>query len=114
MQLLKSYGYSSTKIYDIRITHNNYQPFIDGFDLTLESSASDNVRIIWAYSVALLYMTHWHHTNHFGFLIFDEPEQQRMKEASSEQLYKSLSSVKIANMQSIIATSEDQKLLHEK
>jgi hypothetical protein len=113
-ELLKSYGYSSTKTYEIKITKNNYQPFLDGFDLTLESSASDNIRIIWAYSVALLYMTHWYKTNHFGFLIFDEPEQQRMKEASSEQLYKSLTNIKIANMQSIIATSEDKELLYAK
>lgn len=115
LELLKLYGYSSiAKIYEIQITKNNYQPFLDGFDLTLESSASDNIRIIWAYSVALLYMTHWYKTNHFGFLIFDEPEQQRMKDTSSEQLYKTLSSVKISNMQSIIATSEDEKLLLEK
>ncbi|MGE0051313.1 MAG: AAA family ATPase [Arcobacter sp.] len=115
LELLKSYGYSSiAKIHEIQITKNNYQPFLDGFDLTLESSASDNIRIIWAYSVALLYMTHWYKTNHFGFLIFDEPEQQRMKDTSSEQLYKTLSSVKISNMQSIIATSEDEKLLLEK
>lgn len=115
LELLKSYGYSSiAKIYEIQITKNNYQPFLDGFDLTLESSASDNIRIIWAYSVALLYMTHWYKTNHFGFLIFDEPEQQRMKEASSEQLYKTLSSVKISNMQSIVATSEDSVLLNQK
>ncbi|MCK9477100.1 MAG: AAA family ATPase [Candidatus Muirbacterium halophilum] len=115
LELLKSYGYSSiTKIHEIQITKNNYQPFLDGFDLTLESSASDNIRIIWAYSVALLYMTHWYKTNHFGFLIFDEPEQQRMKEASSEQLYKTLASVKISNMQSIVATSEDSVLLNQK
>lgn len=115
LELLKSYGYSSiAKIYEIQITKNNYQPFLDGFDLTLESSASDNIRIIWAYSVALLYMTHWYKTNHFGFLIFDEPEQQRMKEASSEQLYKTLASVKISNMQSIVATSEDSVLLNQK
>ena len=115
LELLKLYGYSSiAKIYEIQITKNNYQPFLDGFDLTLESSASDNIRIIWAYSVALLYMTHWYKTNHFGFLIFDEPEQQRMKDTSSEQLYKTLASVKISNMQSIIATSEDEKLLLEK
>ncbi|MAD42368.1 MAG: hypothetical protein CL623_08260 [Arcobacter sp.] len=109
--LLKIYGYSSTETFNIQITKNNYQPFLDGFDLTLESSASDNIRIIWAYSVALLYMTHWFETNHFGFLIFDEPQQQRMKEISSEQLYKSLNSVKVSNMQSIIATSEDKELL---
>lgn len=115
LELLKSYGYSSiAKIHEIKITKNNYQPFLDGFDLTLESSASDNIRIIWAYSVALLYMTHWYKTNHFGFLIFDEPEQQRMKEASSEQLYKTLASVKISNMQSIVATSEDIELLNQK
>ena len=115
LELLKLYGYSSiAKIYEIQITKNNYQPFLDGFDLTLESSASDNIRIIWAYSVALLYMTHWYKTNHFGFLIFDEPEQQRMKDTSSEQLYKTLASVKISNMQSIVATSEDEKLLLEK
>ena len=59
-------------------------------------------------------MTHWYKTNHFGFLIFDEPEQQRMKEASSEQLYKTLASVKISNMQSIVATSEDSVLLNQK
>lgn len=113
-ELLKTYGYSSAEIYGIKITKDNYLPFLDGFDLTLESSASDNIRIIWAYSVAMLYMTHWYRTNHFGFLIFDEPQQQRMKEISSEQLYKSLSSIKISNMQSIIATSEDEKLLLQK
>ena len=70
-ELLKTYGYSSAEIYGIKITKDNYLPFLDGFDLTLESSASDNIRIIWAYSVAMLYMTHWYRTNHFGFLIFD-------------------------------------------
>ncbi len=112
--LLQKYGYSSTKIYNIKITTKNYQPFFDGFDLTLESSASDNIRIIWAYSVALLYMTHLYETNHFGFVVFDEPEQQRMKEASSKELYISLASAKISNMQSIVATSEDSALLKSK
>ena len=114
-KLLDIYGFQSKNPSEVIISFDNYtyKPYVDGFDITLDSSASDHIRVIWAYSVALLYLTHKFDTNHFGFLLFDEPRQQSMKYASSKELYKTLSQVSVNSKQSIVATSEDDKLFFE-
>jgi len=114
-KLLDLYGFQSKTPNEVIISFDNYtyKPYVDGFDITLDSSASDHIRVIWAYSVALLYLIDKFDTNHFGFLLFDEPRQQSMKHASSKELYKTLSKVSVNSKQSIVATSEDDKLFYE-
>ena len=43
--------------------------------MKFDSSASDNIRGIWAYTVALLQVSMSKGGNHPGVLIFDEPVQ---------------------------------------
>ena len=50
-------------------------PVIDKFDMKFDSSASDNIRAIWSYTLALLQTSKKQIGNHPGVLIFDEPTQ---------------------------------------
>lgn len=73
---LKRYGYRSVADIDrIKISEENYQPTIEEFDLRFDSSASDCIRSIWAYTIALLQTSIEYNGNHPGVVIFDEPDQ---------------------------------------
>lgn len=73
---LEEYQYTSiSNINSIEISNENYLPVIEGFDMKFDSSASDNIRAIWAYTMALLETSLKNDGNHFGVLIFDEPAQ---------------------------------------
>ncbi len=52
---LKDFKYTSiSNIGAIEISRDNYMPVIDRFDMKFDSSASDNIRAIWSYTLALL------------------------------------------------------------
>lgn len=53
-------------------------PIINGFDIKFDSSASDNVRVIWAFTLALVQTSICIKGNHPKVLIFGEPGQQSM------------------------------------
>lgn len=75
---LKRYHYSSLSSFegiDISVT-SSLLPTIDGFDMKFDSSASDNIRVIWAFTMALLQVSIEKEGNHPGVIIFDEPGQQ--------------------------------------
>lgn len=110
-----SFDYSSVPIPDIRIDPETLMPALD--DLTLrqvfrkkveaESSASDFVRLIWAFLIAL-YQTSNHREysgNHPGAVLFDEPGQHSMSHSSQRALMMTLSGEK--GLQSIVAASFD-------
>jgi len=74
---LKSYGYKSIPNLDeVTISEESYLPLFEGFDMKFDSSASDNIRVIWAFTVALLQVSLLKDGNHPTVLIFDEPDQQ--------------------------------------
>ena len=75
---LKRYHYRSLSSFDeIEISVNSsLLPTIDGFDMKFDSSASDGIRVIWAFTMALLQVSIEKDGNHPGILIFDEPAQQ--------------------------------------
>jgi len=74
---LKRYNYSSLSSFDgIEIAEESLLPTIDGFDMKFDSSASDNIRVIWAFTMALLQVSIEKNGNHPGVIIFDEPGQQ--------------------------------------
>lgn len=50
-------------------------PTIENFDMKFDSSASDHIRRIWAFTIALLQTSNAYAGNHSGMLIFDEPGQ---------------------------------------
>lgn len=73
---LRMFNYSSAADYNaIQISQDNYLPVSEGFDMKFGSSASDNIRAIWAYTIALLHTSIEVGGNHPGILIFDEPAQ---------------------------------------
>lgn len=74
--LLQEFGYSSKSTNSISISDETYLPIIDGYDIRYDSSASDFVRCIWAYSIALMETSKEVNGNHPNMLIFDEPKQQ--------------------------------------
>lgn len=74
---LRKFGYKSIHNLDeIEISHENYLPLFEGFDMKFDSSASDNIRVIWAFTLALLEVSIKTDGNHPCVLIFDEPDQQ--------------------------------------
>lgn len=75
---LKRYHYSSLSSFDgIDISINSsLLPTIDGFDMKFDSSASDGIRVIWAFTMALLQVSIEKDGNHPCVIIFDEPAQQ--------------------------------------
>lgn len=74
---LQRYHYSSlTSLDGIEISEESLLPTIDGFDMKFDSSASDGIRTIWAFTLALLQVSIEKNGNHPGVIIFDEPAQQ--------------------------------------
>ena len=98
---LKLYNYSSLSDFTkIDISKETLLPTIDGFDMKFDSSASDSVRLIWAYSLSLLQVSIEKNGNHPGILIFDEPAQQSIVPEDMKQLIGSL--IQIRNKAQII------------
>lgn len=74
---LRKYGYKSIlDLEDISISDESYLPLFEGFDMKFDSSASDNIRVIWAFTMALLQVSILKGGNHPTVLNFDEPDQQ--------------------------------------
>lgn len=111
---LFGFGYDSNEKYQISI--NRKEPFKyfpvyknhrnDNIpqSIRINSSASDFVRNIWAYSLALLQ----NGINHPGIIMFDEPGQHRTNLNSLKALFKTCS--EIGERQTIIFTSIDKQL----
>lgn len=91
---LADYGYKSvTSMEDIAISQENYLPVIEEFDMKFDSSASDNIRGIWAYTVALMQVSIQTKGNHPAILIFDEPVQHSIVSKDMEKFFESLSEI---------------------
>ncbi|WP_135610995.1 AAA family ATPase [Methanococcoides sp. AM1] len=107
---LDAYGFSSFSK-SIEISHDTYKPTLEAFDLKVDVSASDFIRIIWAYLSGLLEVSRDFATNHPGLLIFDEPRQQDASQISYNNLLRRSSKAKEYNQQIIFATSEEREKL---
>ena len=112
-QQLQEYGFSSLNSSDIKISPNSYFPEYEGFDLQFDLSASDYIRIFWAYLLGLLEVSRTHQTNHLGLLVLDEPRQQSAREASIKAFLSRASRSQEYNQQVIIATSESRAVLEQ-
>jgi hypothetical protein len=109
-QLIR-YDFQSLTAKNIVISEDTYLPNHKGFDLPSNISASDFIRVIWAYLVGLLEVSRELQTNHPGFLIFDEPKQQSTKNLSFAELLERVSNSGRFNQQVIFATSENERNL---
>lgn len=113
-----SFGYESAEIRDIRISTDTLTPILSDLELrqisrpkaslVADSSASDFVRLIWSYLLALYQTsaTRGFEGNHPGVLLMDEPGQHSMRSISQHALLQLLSGE--SKLQSIIAASFDE------
>lgn len=89
---LELYHYSSVSDFGaIDISEESLLPTIDGFDMKFDSSASDGIRVIWAFTMALLQVSLEKSGNHPGIIIFDEPAQQSIVPQDMDSFIKSTS-----------------------
>lgn len=92
---LRKYKYKSAPDIDaVDIPVETCLPSIDGFDMKFDSSASDNIRIIWSFTIALLQTSLAKKGNHPSIIIFDEPAQHSIVTSDMESLIQSVLDVK--------------------
>jgi hypothetical protein len=103
----REYGFSTFDPDELAISDDTYRPQKEGFEIGFETSASDAIRLKWAYQLALLELASVEATNHPGMLLFDEPRQQSSAKVSFESLLTRAASAKQRNQQIIFSTSEE-------
>ena len=92
---LRKYKYKSAPDIDaVDIPVETCLPLIDGFDMKFDSSASDNIRIIWSFTIALLQTSLEKKGNHPSIIIFDEPAQHSIVTSDMESLIQSVLDIK--------------------
>ena len=83
IHLLRVFNYQSKPPTAIQISRDTYLPVAQKlmgenmyYNIKFDSSASDFIRCIWAYTTALLQTSKLFNTNHPRLMILDEPKQQ--------------------------------------
>lgn len=109
---LAAYGFKSLRVDEIDIDRTTFRPTHDGFDLGFDLSASDMIRLIWAYLLSLLEVGKTS-GNHAGLLLFDEPRQQDTAKTSFAALLGHASRIGESGAQVVFATSETRESLLE-
>ncbi|WP_328466303.1 hypothetical protein OHA21_45900 [Actinoplanes sp. NBC_00393] len=109
---LQEYDFGSFSDDRLRLSVDDYLPRRDDFDLQADISASDSIRVIWAYLIGLLEVSSSFETNHPGLLVFDEPRQQSAKDVSFAALLRRASR-HARGGQVLLATSEKSEPLAE-
>jgi len=120
-KLAHSFGYRSAPVEDIEINSETYFPYLSGLelreinvdvdvdirtDIKSDSSASDYVRLIWAYLLSIQLVSSKLNGNHPGLILFDEPAQHSMGVSSVNRLLQALNDHNLG--QSIVAASFDE------
>lgn len=85
---LSTFGFSTSGVDKITISRTTLRPEQNGYDIIAETSASDYIRTIWAFTLALLEIANnsTFEIHHGGFVIFDEPRQHETKTKSLNDL----------------------------
>ena len=76
-------------------------------NIGFEASASDGIRLKWAYYLALLEVSQRFPMNHIGMIIFDEPGQQQMREVDLASFLGRVAESVRRKGQVVVSTSED-------
>lgn len=109
---LKLYNYSSlTDFGAIDISEESLLPTIDGFDMKFDSSASDGIRVIWAFTMALLQVSIEKNGNHPGIIIFDEPAQQSIVPQDMDSFIKSTALLRASSQIIMAITLNSHELI---
>jgi hypothetical protein len=108
-QQLMQYKMGSLAVNDVRILPGSYEPEVAGVNLSADVSASDLIRVHWAYLLGLLEVGTQPSGNHPGLLIFDEPQQQSVEESSFREMLRHAGGEK--KCQIIVTTSHERKTI---
>jgi hypothetical protein len=108
-QQLTQYKMGSIAVPEVRISSGSYEPEVAGVNLGADVSASDLIRLHWAYLLGLLEVGTRPTGNHPGLLILDEPQQQSVEESSFREMLRRAQGEK--NCQIIITTSHERKTI---
>lgn len=108
---LRLYQPESVPLGDLGISRDSYLPAAGNVDLGFQISASDSIRLIWAYLLGLLETSRSVPTPHPGLVIFDEPKQQSAAERSLAMLLKRAADARAYGQQVLFATSEPRDRL---
>jgi hypothetical protein len=100
---LELYKMDSLEPRAVSISRGNYEPEVAGLNLGADVSASDLIRMEWAYLLGLLEVGLEFATNHPGILMMDEPQQQSVEEQDFRAMLEY--AVNLRKGQLIIATS---------
>ena len=111
---LARYEFRSFQPNEIHLSRDNFRPLIytreEGEivekEITFEVSASDGIRLKWAYYLSMLSLSKRKATKHCGLVIFDEPGQQEIQASSLHALLVWAAQNLATNQQVIVATSE--------
>ena len=104
---LTEYKMGSLAVSGVTISPSSYEPEAASINLSADVSASDLIRVHWAYLLALLEVGTRPTGNHPGLLIFDEPQQQSVEESAFREMLKHALGEK--RCQIIITTSHERK-----
>lgn len=112
---LERYGFRSFQSSEISLSRDNLRPLVIARDETggtvekeinFEISASDAIRLKWAYYLSSLELMDGGTTNHPGIVVFDEPGQQEIESASLFEFLRSAAEPLDRARQVIVSTSE--------
>jgi hypothetical protein len=106
---LGEYKMGSLAVSGVTISPSSYEPEAASINLSADVSASDLIRLHWAYLLALLEVGTRPTGNHPGLLIFDEPQQQSVEENAFREMLRHAQGEK--NCQIIITTSHERKTI---
>lgn len=111
---LESFQFNHAAISAIAVSHQTLRPEQEGYDIVAETSASDYIRVIWAYTLGLLELAGSEvEVKHGGFVVFDEPRQHEASKISFVSLIEKAAASKNYGGQVIFATSMERNELEE-
>jgi hypothetical protein len=107
-QQLTIYKMGSLDVAGVKISPGSYEPEVAGVNLSADVSASELIRLHWAYLLGLLEVGTQKTGNHPGLLIFDEPQHQSVEETAFREMLRHAAGEK--NCQILITTSHDRAI----
>lgn len=111
---LERYGFRSFQPGEISLSYDNFHPLVLRKDkgetvekeINFEMSASDAIRLKWAYYLSCMELMRGFSVNHPGLAIFDEPGQQEVESSSLFEFLRSASQSAQQGQQVLVSTSE--------
>lgn len=111
---LERYGFRSFQPGEISLSYDNFRPLVLRNDkgetvekeINFEMSASDAIRLKWAYYLSCMELMRDFSVNHPGLAIFDEPGQQEVESSSLFEFLHSASQSAQNGQQVLVSTSE--------